>query len=369
MKLIWQILIVLVMAAIGYGGWAYRAQIPFLAEPGKDGAGSKRGGFDRAMPVDTKQVRTDRIAVTVDAVGTARANESVIVTAKVSGLVKRIAFEEGESVAAGKVLVELDASELQAELAEARAEATNAKRLYERAKKLYSRKNITQVRMDELESQLAAAQARVKADRARLDNYVVRAPFAGRLGLRSVSLGALVTPGTQVTTLDDSSRIKLDFEIPETALAGVRPGLKVHALSAAYPDRKFEGQVATIDSRVDPVTRTVKVRAMLLNDDRTLKPGMFLNVAMVTGTLLSVLAPEEAVLSTSAGRFVFVVKDGKAERIEVKLGHRLPGEVQVLEGLDPKAEVVVGGLQKVRHGAKVMPRGKAGALKSGKPTS
>jgi membrane fusion protein (multidrug efflux system) len=167
--------------------------------------------------------------------------------------------------------------------------------------------------------------------------------------LRRVSVGALIEPGNQITTLDDVTPIKLDFEVPETTLGSLSRNQAVSATSVAVPDRIFTGKVTTIATRVDPVTRSVAVRAEIANDDEALKPGMFLNVILVAEERPNaVLIPEEAVVTSGVSHFVFIVEGDKAVRTEVTLGQRLPGEVEVLAGVEPGVLVVVGGLQKVR---------------------
>lgn len=352
MRILSQLVIVAVLAGAGGGAWYYKDRLPFLSSG--SAAKAPRGGSGRVVAVDVAPARVGEVIVSIEAVGTARAEEAVIVTSKVRGLIARIAFREGQNVERGAVLVELDAGELRAELEEKRAERDNAQRLHDRAQRLLKTRNVSEARVDELTGLLAAAEARVRADEARLADYVVRAPFSGRLGLRRVSVGALVEPGDQITTLDDLHPIKLDFEVPETALSGLSRGQTVTATSVALRGRTFTGKVTTIATRVDPVTRSVAVRAELANRDEALKPGMFLNVTLIAERRPNaVLIPEEAVVTSGVNQYVFVVEGDKVVRTDVTLGQRLPGEVEVLEGLEPGVLVVIGGLQKVRDGTLV----------------
>ena len=353
MRVVTQLTVVIVLAAVGGGAWYYQDRLPFRMAP----AAEKQGGPPaREVAVEVAAARTGKVTVTVEAVGTTHANEAVIITSKVRGMITKIAFQEGRKVEAGAVLVQLDSSELRAELEEKGAERDSARQFLDRARILFKKRNVSQARVEELEAELEAAEARVRADEARLADYVIRAPFGGRLGLRRVSLGALIEPGDEITTLDDVTPIKLDFEVPELALGRLVPRLPFIARSAALPGRPFTGTVVTIGSRVDPVTRSVAVRGIIPNDDEALKPGMFLTVALVVETRPeAVLIPEEAVVSSSSGHFVFTLEAGKAVRTEVKLGERLPGEVEVLSGLEPGVQVVIGGLQKVRDGVPVRP--------------
>jgi membrane fusion protein (multidrug efflux system) len=206
---------------------------------------------------------------------------------------------------------------------------------------------------DQLEATLKANRARLGAATARLEDTVIRAPFSGRVGLRRVSVGTLISPGAVITTLDDTSVIKLDFSVPENFLATLREGLSIHARAPAFPGRSFAGTVASIDSRVDMNTRSVTVRALLANEDGVLKPGMFLNVTLANDEREALVIPEEALTPEAERQFVFVVVDGKAQRREVRIGNRRPGSVEVLAGLSAGERVVVEGTQKIRDGAQV----------------
>ena len=350
MKVRSQILVVAVLAAGAAAAWYYADQNAGGTSPA-DGRGMKGG---RALPVVAVQARTGSVTVTVEAVGTAQANEAVTITPKRTATVKKIAFIEGERVSAGKVLVELDSIEFRANLEEMRAIRDEAKSLYDRSRALYQKRNVSRARVDTLFTALRAAEAKVKADEARLAEFFIRAPFAGRLGLRRVSAGALVTPGTVITTLDDTRRIKVDFRVPETALAHIRPGLPIDAQSASFPGRSFKGRVQTIDSRVDPVTRSIELRASIPNRDELLKPGMFLTARLTLATRDdAILVPEEAIISNGTNQFVFVVAGGKAVKTRVTLGQRGRGEVEITDGLERGAQVIIRGLQKVRSGMSV----------------
>ncbi len=364
MRTITQVAIVAVIAAVAAAGWHYQDRLPWVG--GDNQAQANRGdGGRRAVVVEVAKVRVGRVVRTLDAVGTTRADEAVVLTAKVTGLIQRIAFIEGQWVERGTTLVNLDATALEAELQVARAERENARNLYQRAQKLLRTRNVAQARVDELAMLLAAGDASVQAKQAELADYDIRAPFSGRLGMRDVSVGALIRPGDPITTLDDTRVVKLDFPVPETELASIEPGLAVVAESIAYPDRRFDGIVQTVDSRIDPVTRSIAVRARLPNPEGLLKPGMFLTVHLVVGVKENaVLVPEEAVLASAGGQYVFAVDHDKAVRLPVVTGRRLPGEVEVLSGITPGTEVITGGIQKVRDGVPVTRRN-AGAAPAG----
>src|SRR4029077_301778 len=166
------------------------------------------------------------------------------------------------------------------DVAAAEAAVAESERLYNRSRELMATEALSKSQFDQLEDTLKANRARLEAARARFEDTVIRAPFNGRVGLRRVSVGALISPGDVITTLDDTSVIKLDFSVPENFLATLREGLAVRATAPAFPGRAFSGTLASIDSRVDMNTRSVMVRALLSNEDGALRPGMFLNVTL-----------------------------------------------------------------------------------------
>jgi membrane fusion protein, multidrug efflux system len=173
-------------------------------------------------------------------------------------------------------------------------------------------------------------------------------------------LGSLLEAGAPITTLDDTSIIKLEFTVPQTFLHALRPGLPVEAATSGLPGRRFSGEIATIASRIDPVTRSIPVRAELPNPDGALKPGMFMSVKLRGPEAQALLVPEAALVPEQGRSFVFVVADGKAVRREVAAGRRRPGEVEITGGLEGNERVIVAGSQKVRDGTPVRDLGPSG---------
>jgi len=377
-----QLAVIAVLGAAGYGGWyAYQgghlAKMPvvgsYFAKAGGPAGQSGRGGRGPSGPptVEVSAVQTGRIVETRESVGTVRAYESITVTAKIAGVISEIGFEEGQKVKAGDMLVQLDAAERKAEIEQAIAEANRAVALrneiaikLERAQALNRTGAGTTAQVEDLTAQakslegsIASAQAQRKAAEARLEDLTIRAPFAGRVGTRAVSLGAYISPGTRITSLDDLSRIRLDFAVPENLLGRLKPGQTVNATSAAYRDRVFKGTVSTIDTRIDQTTRTVRLTAEFDNPDEALKPGMFLAVALeVTVKDDAIVVPEEAIVSEGLRQIVYPVKNGKVERRVIKLGQRQNGKAEVLEGLQAGETIVVLGVQRVRPGLEVIAR-------------
>lgn len=340
-----------------------------LAACNRDGAGAAGpggpggpGGGDRPVTVSTQVVRLQPFADTLQALGTVRARESVSVTASVSEKVQDVHFDSGQTVRAGAPLVTLSGQAEQASLTEAVAAANEAEQMYRRQSQLASQQLIARAQLDTQRATRDAARARVAQVRAQLADRVIRAPFAGVLGLRQVSPGSLVAPGTVITTLDDLARVHVDFPVPETQLSQVGPGQAVEGLAAAYPGRTFAGTVATIDARVDPATRAITVRGEFANADRALKPGMLLQVRVSRSERQALLVPEIAVVQAGTDSYVYrVTPQGAAERADVKLGTRAGGQVEVLEGLKAGDRIVVDGTGKLRPGQKIKDGGAGGA--------
>jgi membrane fusion protein (multidrug efflux system) len=305
------------------------------------------------IAVVTAAASVGPMAIEIEAVGTTRANESVQVTSKASNVVTAIHFTDSQIVSRGDVLAEMDDAQAQAALAEAEASLTDSESQYNRTRDLVTRELLSQAELDTVEAQLKADRARVAAAQAGLEDTIVRAAFDGRTGFRQVSVGSFVSPGTPITTLDDTSIIKLDFTVSENFLFMLKPGLAVSASSAGLPNRAFTGKVTNIESRVDPVTRSITVRAEIPNPDDALRQGMFMTVELEGEPEAALLVPEGAIVPEQGRTYVFVVRDDVAERREVRIGKRRPGEVQVVDGLADGDRVIVEGTQNVRDGSVV----------------
>jgi membrane fusion protein (multidrug efflux system) len=292
--------------------------------------------------------------LSAEALGNARANEAVDIRPEITAAITEIIFEEGQESEKGQVLLRLENSEPLADLAAAKAALVESESQYRRSNELFKTKVVSESQLEQLEAKRDADRAAVNAAQARLAQTVIRAPFAGQLGLRRVSLGSIVSPSTVITTLDDTSKIKLDFDVPEVFLARLEKGLKVTARSAAWPDLEFSGQVTSIDTRVDPISRTITVRALLPNDDARLRSGMFLTVSLLKVDVEALMIPEQAIVPERSKQFVYIVGEQDiVQRVEVRTGRRRPGQVEIVEGLSPGALVIVEGTQKARPGLPV----------------
>lgn len=322
-----------------------------VIETSGSGEQARRGGG--ASPVVVAEVIRAPFLDTLQAVGSARALESVEVTASVSDRVRAIGFREGEVAEAGDVLVELDTTEEVAELDEALANLDDQRRQFERLDALVTTNAAAKSQRDEQRARMQAAAARVQIIRARIDDRFIVAPFTGLVGLREVSPGALVAPGTRITTLDAIEPIRLDFSIPENFLSTLQPGATIRARTVAYPGRVFVGRVAHISPRVDPISRAVAIRAELPNTDRRLRPGMLMTVDLVRDRRSSLMIPESALIPQGDRQYLFRVVDGRAERVEVRIRARRPGIVEITDGLELGDMVVIEGGIRLRPGAEV----------------
>jgi membrane fusion protein (multidrug efflux system) len=325
--------------------------------PGGPGGGPKGfggGGPQQTVGVVTAAASQGALGLEIEAIGSAVANESAEITSRTVNTVTAIRFGEGQLVRRGTVLVEFDSAQARADLAGAEAALAESRSNFKRSQDLFTTKALSQSQMDQIDATLKTNEAKVSSARAKLDDTIIRAPFDGRMGFRRVSVGSLVSPGTVISTLDDVAVMKLDFTVPQAYMFGIKPGLEITAQIAGVPDRSFTGKVTTLDSRVDPVSRSIIIRAELPNRDGTLKPGMFMTAKISAAALQAVLIPEGAVVPEQGKTFVFVVKDGVVSKREITIGRRRPGEVQVTTGLIDGERVVVEGTQKIRDGVQVL---------------
>ena len=318
-------------------------------------------------PVVAAEAEIKRLYDRVEALGTLRANETVEITASVTDTITAINFTDGQTVAAGDILVEMTSTEEHAQLEEEVSRRGEALKRYERVVTLVARGAVSQVQLDERERELETAEARLRAIESRLQDRLIKAPFSGVVGLRNISLGALVEPGDVITTLDDISVMKLDFNVPSIYLATLKQGAAVEAVSPAFQGQSFKGSVSSIDSRVDPVTRSIVVRALIDNSDELLKPGLLMSVELLKNERDALMVPEEALIPRGEKNVVLLIDETKspavAEQRPVVIGTRRVGEVEILEGLQPGDMVITHGTLKVRPGQEILIRGMDGRNK------
>jgi membrane fusion protein (multidrug efflux system) len=331
-----------------------------LSACGKETARQAGPGGAGPVPVVVETVRAQAWTDALRALGTVRAREAVTVTAKVSETVQQVHFDSGQQVARGAPLATLSGQQQLAALASAQAALQEAEQLYQRQSQLAQQQLIARASLDAQRATRDAARAQVAQIRANLADRVIRAPFAGVLGIRQVSPGALVTPGTVIATLDDIARVYVDFPVPETELAGVGVGQALVGNVATYGGRDFEGTVATVSTRLDTASRAATVRGDFPNPDGLLKPGMLVEVSLARGSRQALVVPEIAVLQIGSETFVWRVKaDGSVEKANVEVGGRVPGKVMLTAGVDAGQRIVTEGVGKLRAGARIV-EGSAG---------
>jgi membrane fusion protein (multidrug efflux system) len=359
--------VVAVIAAAAIAG-AYWYFAPARQAMPAGGPGAAAGGF--ATPVEAKPVRVGTATQNVAAIGTLRSYESVVIRPEVAGRIAALDVPEGQAVRKGQILVRLDDSVQKAELDQALAALALARANFDRAESLLKRGAGTPQAVDQARATLLTDEASVGLAQARLEKMQLAAPFAGVLGLRKVSIGDYVGPGTDIVNLEVVDRLKVDFRVPELLLAAVRPGQNIGIQVDAFPGRAFPGQVFAVDPLVDVAGRSILLRATIDNPDGALRPGLFARVTLVVETRENaIFVPEAALVPVGDQHFVFRVVDGKASFTKVKVGARTAGEVVVLDGLAPTDVVVVAGVLKIRDGMPVQVIGPGGAGPAQKPAA
>ncbi|GHV23310.1 MexH family multidrug efflux RND transporter periplasmic adaptor subunit [Planctomycetales bacterium] len=336
------------LAILLAAGWLYRSATANHAAPPVP--------RETAAPhVVVATLAPEKFTQTVEALGAASANEATVITAGAQEKVAAVYFTDGESVPAGKLLVELVTEEEVAALRSAEINLAEEARELQRFNRLRAEKTISAKDLEARQSAFARAEALLAIARARLDDRHIRAPFAGELGKRAVSVGDLVSPGTVITTLDDLSAIKVDFNIPEKYLAQLRVGQEFAVTNEAYPDAVFTGKIVMIAPRLHEATHSATARGVVPNGEKRLYPGMLLIVKLALGVVEVVTAPEKAVLSVGERQFLFIYDDatGTVARREIKLGARRDGRVAVLSGAVAGEKFVTDGVVKLSDGMKV----------------
>jgi membrane fusion protein (multidrug efflux system) len=307
-----------------------------------------------AVSVEASKVNRLAMPQGITAVGSLRSDESITLRPEVAGRISAIQFREGERVAKGAPLVKLDPSVTQAELQQAQANMTLAKAKYDRAIDLQGKGFISGQAKDEAENNLKVAEASLALAQAKLAKLSIQAPFAGIIGLRSVSVGDYVKEGADMVNLEAIDPLKVDFRVPEIYLSQIHVGQSLQMTLDAVPGKTYEGKVFAINPLVDAAGRAVVIRAQVRNQDTTLRPGMFARVRLLTrGSQDPLVVPEQAIVPQGEEWFVYRVVDGKAQRAKVEIGQRRDGKAEVLKGLRDGDVVITAGQLKIREGVPV----------------
>jgi membrane fusion protein (multidrug efflux system) len=321
------------------------------------------GGAGRTTDVVAVATASRPFAPRIEALGTLEPRERVVLTANAADRVTGVFFEDGQRVKRGKTLVTLVNEQELGELQSAEAALANANLVYERNQRLSANDAIAQLELERSKSTADSAAGAVAAIQARLRDRVLVAPFDGILGFRQVSNGAYVSPGEAVATLIDDSEMRLEFGVPSIHVTDLKPGLAIQATSSDLVGRTFEGKLTSVDNAIDPVSRSVKVRATLPNRDGALKAGMFMTVTLASQPRTSLAVPEISVIAEGPETFVYVVDETRQPAVAVKtkimVGLRERGVVEVLSGLSSGDLVVSDGVLKLRPNAPVRVQSKS----------
>lgn len=307
------------------------------------------------LAVSTYLVEPSRLADRVTTTGELKANEEVELRAEAAGRLVALHFREGEEVAQGALLVKINDSDLQAELKRTQVQRELAAQREERVRNLLNEKTVSQQVYDEAAGELKTSLAEIELLQARIAKTEIRAPFAGRIGLRTMSEGSYVTSNTPIATLQDLDPIKLDFAVPEKYSGQIRAGAPLE-FQVAGLDRKFRGEVYAVEPRIDSATRSVRLRARAANPDRVLLPGSFAQIELVLAEQAdAILIPTPALVPGLETTTVYLIEDGKAAARQVETGQRTDAAVEVTRGLKIGDRVITSGLQQIRPGMAVVP--------------
>jgi membrane fusion protein (multidrug efflux system) len=348
----WSLLaaLALVLSGSAYHFLYRKAGIPAAQQSAEAAVASA----DKAATVEAAPVAIDTVLSTIRAVGSLRPNEAVVISPEIAGRIARLPFDEGQVVKAGDTLVELDSTMLRAELDKARSTFTLAEANRERAMTLAEQGSGSLRTRDESVAAYHEAQANRALAEARLAKATIAAPFPGRVGIRSVSVGAYVNPGDRIVELADIDPIKVDFRVPALALPNVRVGQTIRVTVDALPGQTIDGEVYVVDPIVEANGRAIRLRARIPNPDGRLSPGLFARVQIVVDKRdNAVLIPESAVFADGQSQYVYRVVDGRAVQTKIELGQRRPGQVEVRRGLARDAVVITAGHQQIRNGSRV----------------
>lgn len=346
----WIKLIVEIIIGIGLIFWSIR--LIATTEPTRTAQNKKKS----ATPsVAVASAELQKLEDTLICLGTVTARESVDITAQVTEKITALFFDDGDRVKKGAILVQLNNEHETATLRVAELAIEEHAREHERLAWLLKEDAIAQKDLDDRQTRLAMAKAEKNKAIADLNDRVIKAPFDGVLGLRLVSVGDLVTPGTKITSLDDIDTVYIDFPAPEKYAAKLSKDQPFTAVNVAYPETVFHGKIRTIESRVNAQTRSLQVRGMVENREHHLKPGMLLTVSLETGAEATCVVPELSIMSLGERQYVFLFNPATktVKRTEIKIGRRVGGWVEVVEGLATNALLVTEGIGKITDGQRV----------------
>lgn len=339
------------IGVVAAGWWAGKHPV---ASESSAAAQPARAGAPSGVRVEVSPARLESMPRSVSAVGTLRARDSVVLRSEITGRITEIHIDEGAKVEKDQVVLRLDDSVARAQLQQAEANLALAISQDRRASELTRQGFISKQARDEAASQLQVQRAAVALAKAQLQKTTIVAPFDGLIGLRNVSVGDYVGPGDTLVPIESVDPLQVDFRIPEQYLPLVQPGLKLLLTFDALPGQVREGEVGAISPSIDVGGRSMLLRANVGNADDALRPGMFARVELRFADDRVLTVPETALVPSGEDRFVYRVVNGTVERLNVRIGQRRSGRIEIVSGLSEGDEVVVAGLQKVSDGASVV---------------
>lgn len=333
------------------------ATIVAACKKGKGGGPGGAGGGMPAMPVEVAVAKSDTVLDEIPATGQIEALQQVDLRPEIDGRIVDILVREGQEVTKGQGLFKVDDAELKAQVAQLAAQRDLANQDLERTRQLVAQNASSAADLERAEAQARGTEAQYQLQSIRLERTTVRAPFAGLVGRRAVSLGDYVSQATPLITLQTINPQRATFQVPERYAQSLRVGQRVSFRVGAIPGREFDAEVDFVDPVVQLPGRTILVKARAPNDRRLLQAGMFIEARLVTAVRpKAVVVPEDAIVPLQGAAFVWVVAEGKAVRRQVGIGVRTPGFVEIASGVDAGEQVVVGGQERLFPGAPVMAR-------------
>ncbi|MBI4536240.1 MAG: efflux RND transporter periplasmic adaptor subunit [Ignavibacteriae bacterium] len=342
---------------LGAGVVLIALTLPKIITSGNPGTRSNNPALsrDQQMDVRTVVVRAEKLGGKVTAVGTVLSNEEVDVRSQVSGQIERISFKEGARVKKGNVLVKINDDELQAQLLRAESRLAIAEQQAARQRQLFEKKFVSEEEYNSAMNELNVVRADAQLIKAQVEKTEIRAPFDGTIGLRFVSEGSYVSPAIVITTLQDNSRMKIDFTIPEKYAAEVKVGDGITFRVQTRPEQ-FEAKIYSMDARINQTTRTLRLRALTSNPKGLLLPGSFATIEVILNERSALTIPTYALIPELKGHRVFVYRHGIAESQSVEIGTRAEERVEITKGLSDGDTLIISAILQLRPGAAVRPQ-------------
>ena len=298
-------------------------------------------------------------SIDIESLGTSRANQAIFINSAQDDYIKSVHFKDGDIVKAGQLLIQLNNAQEKAQVLELTVNLKEDKRQLNRLTKLAKTQSTAKSLLDEQQAKYESSLAQLEAAKVKLSEMSIKAPFDGMLGQRLVSQGAYITSSSEITTLDDISIIKVDFNIPEKYLSHLHTGMNVKAKSPAYHDKFFNGEVTHIGSRVNPTTRSVLITARFTNQNHQLRAGMLLHTYLQLSELTALQVPEKSIIPIQENHFVYIVEDNTAVKKQVEIGVRHSGLVEIKSGLNEGDVIITEGIIKIKQGSTVRTEGEA----------